>query len=144
VGLFLQVAADQFAHVFWLLRDEEADFHPVGGHEFEITPEGWEALDDDVRDEIARHLLPGSDVAATPQGGDEAPVGTGPDATSTPSEETGERGAGPSRPPRTGRGSGREEQERYARTLGIDTSGLTRTEIISKIDQAEQAERMEE
>jgi hypothetical protein len=120
VGLFLNIVPGQYAHVFWLLQDEKADAHPVGGTEFEITPESWDALDEGVRVEIARHLLPGSDVVAAPVEGTAS-------------------AAGPSAPPKVGRGSGRSEWAAYAADLGVKvTPDMKREDIIQQVERVEE------
>lgn len=143
MGMFINVDGAQYEHVVGLLSDEGAVFHPVGGTEVEVDPASWDGLAADVRYEIARFALPGSDIVAAPsQVGGEAPALSDEDAgvdEAAPRADAGEQGAGSSRPPLTGRGSGRDAWATYARDIGVRvTPDMKREDIINAVERVEE------
>lgn len=79
IGARIAVQGDRFDYVFGLLLDDggltpEVDVMPVGGADVLITPEAWDGLDSEIKNEIARFSRPGGDVVVQPAGDDK---GTG-------------------------------------------------------------------
>jgi hypothetical protein len=151
------VARDQeaFFHLIVLLNEAGLSGVPAGGNEL-IVPDGSEINDAELRAEIARVVLPGSDqFASGPPGGSGAeplsasdvmgvmaPTQTGPPinppVAPQPVKDTpgimGPTAMKP--PPRSGPGSNIQAQRRYATSLGLDVAaGMGRDEIIALIDE---------
>lgn len=135
---------ESFYHLIGLLNEAGYDGVPVGGNEL-VVPESFAVADAELRTEIERTLLPGTngvpaqplvpEVASVSPGGSD--VGAAPvHQPAGPGPLPGMMGpTGLQRPPRTGPGSGITEQRRYATWLGLQiTPDMGRDDIVAAID----------